>query len=606
MGALIEQTPTLQRKHIEDLSGVRCIDSATAQKLDYLLQSIRRDNDLKLVQTAMINRYATVIREVKDASGAIEKRVDKPDSLMDLALQKAILAGQYETIRLDLLNSIVGQSATLYTETTQTFTYNPGGKKVQQLVSDVRQEGGADASVVRWDAYACACKSALLYLGVAGGKLVETPIAPQYFRWAFAPTILEQRNTGGVTERTTLTDQLDEATCIGMELESTSRTKRWATWYGPSNWYPLGRYCIYEGQDWADVPDPRNRAAMQNALDYTVNGEMIRGATLDQMANPLSLWANLSGNPNIPTYPFAILYHDPLQDGLLPVSTSLYEICRELDLAASMILMAAVKGAKGARALKRDLTSKEIPDSDEGLLILGRGDDLINVGWSPTHAKAAQEVINEIARHTAEANHVAGWMVVADQTGEPPTGIALETMADDMSRFRDQRHRLNIPGQGRRFEIEKAMINAERGRASKARNGSEAIPPETKETWDPGRRVFPRDKAAVVDVWGKRIDRGEADLADMVQDMRRLKSREEAINFLDERAKEREKDPEKWARIDGLKPKAEQQGGFGGGTLAAQTKAGGFLKQRGKPDAGQQGKEQQPEEAKPGPAVVVR
>lgn len=579
MGSLFETPPKLQRRHIKDLSAAKCIDGDTAMKLSYLLQSVQRQKDLSLIQTAMINRYAQVVKEVSLASGATEKRIDTPDSVTDVALQKAILAGQYETIRLDLLNSIVSQSATLFTEPTQTFTYTPSNKKVQKLIEGVRAESGSEVSTILWDAYACACKSSLLYLSVAGAKLKETPVPVTAFRWAFAPTIREDIG-GMVTERATMTDELDEATAIGMQIESVGSTKRWAVWYGPSDMYPLGRYCIFEAREWHDVPDPTNPAAMKDCLDYTISGQMRTGASVSQMANPLSLWADRSKDWSIPTYPFAICYHDPLNPGLLPVSTSLYEICRELDLAASVVLMGAVKGSKPTRALKRGEMSEDIPDADEGLILLGRGDELLNVGWPPDHARKAQEVIEQMARHVAEANHVAGWMVVADQTGEPPTGIALETMADDMGRFREQRIALNrTPAQGRRFQIEKALINATRGRASKAGNGSEAIPPDTVEHWDPGKRIFPRDKATVVKTWVERIAAGEADLADMVQDLRRLKTREQALNFLDERAKEKEKDPEKWARIDGLKPKV-QAPKQPGGSLAAQSKAGAFMKRK--------------------------
>jgi hypothetical protein len=140
-------------------------------------------------------------------------------------------------------------------------------------------------------------------------------------------------------------------------------------------------------------------------------------------------------------------------------------------------------------------------------------------------------VINEFARHIAEAHEVPGWLVVADEMSQVPSGVALQIMTQPLTRNRNTRIALNRHSVERRFAIERLVINGA--------NGSPAIGYDVTETWDPGERSWPRDPEQVVRTWQARIQAGEADLADMVQDMRSIESREEAINWLEERQREK-------------------------------------------------------------------
>jgi hypothetical protein len=228
-----------------------------------------------------------------------------------------------------------------------------------------------------------------------------------------------------------------------------------------------------------------------------------------------------------------------MQSGLLPVSTTLYQVCAEIDLMGSMIISAAGKGARGAKAFKRG-TDTNVPDSaDEALVLVGRDQEIANIGWPASHAKDAMDVVNQFARHVAEAHQVPGFLVVADQTAEVPSGVALEMMMVPLTRNRLQRIALNRTSVARRYAIERAIVNGA--------VGTTAIPWEDVETWHPGQVTWPRDPMVSLAVWEKRIAMGEADLADVVQDMRSFASREEALTWLGEVNKER-------AKVDALKP----------------------------------------------------
>jgi len=98
--------------------------------------------------------------------------------------------------------------------------------------------------------------------------------------------------------------------------------------------------------------------------------------------------------------------------------------------------------------------------------------------------------------------------------------------------------------------------------------GTATIPTDEVETWHPGDRKWPTDPEMTLRVWEKRIQMKEADLADMVQDLRGLKTYEEAVNWIEERTAERAKSeilaPPKAPEIaTGAKPTLAQR--LGGG-----------------------------------------
>jgi hypothetical protein len=148
----------------------------------------------------------------------------------------------------------------------------------------------------------------------------------------------------------------------------------------------------------------------------------------------------------------------------------------------------------------------------------------------------------------AESYGVPGWLVANDQSGEVPSGVALEIMTLPLTRNRNARIALNKHGVARRFAIERAIINGA--------VGSTVIPWEERETWHAGERVWPRDPETVLRAWQTRITMGEADLGDVVMEMRSVKTHEEALNWLEERQAIRD-------ASDVLKPPAPAASPFG-------------------------------------------
>ncbi|MCP4674261.1 MAG: hypothetical protein GY854_01840 [Deltaproteobacteria bacterium] len=535
-----EATGFLIRQPVGDLNQLSFDrdDAAIANTISALW----KQNDTELIKAAMLDRYAQEIKtETDETTGATIATLDGGVELKtNEAMSKAINAGQFEITRMYLINGINRERATLFTEPDLSYTYDP--ETVEPIITEVREDSGAELGAIRWDSLADGIGSSILYFSVSGSKLLEDVVTPNQFWYAFADEIEENGE-----KRATNGGSLDEASLVVMQLASTSSKNRFAAWYGPSVDYPLGRHVIYEtSSSWYDIPDRSD-----GGLEYTIAGDYSEHATEDEVANPLSLAAMKGKSYGGPVYPFSILYGDPAPNQLLPTSTTLNEISTEVDLIASVILGSAGKGARGKEILKRE-SGGDIPaNTSEGLIVTSRGQDLTQGGWSPTHAAAAQSVIDAQIQRVCDAHSVPSALVVGD--GTYPSGVAFDRMMMPLVRYRNLRVEANRPSVRRRWEIEKALINAT--------TGKDTIPRDAKETWDPGARAFPVDQSEKIDNMTKRIAAGEADIIDMVQEMRHIDTVEAAVNFITERKELKDENPELFKKKE-PEPEAPPQGGL--------------------------------------------
>ena len=513
--SILNRTNPKRRHKVPDLS--KCSTGVDASKISQMARSLVGEGDIDLVRDAMIARYAQVVVAEKDMLGVETSALYRANSRvkLDYAAKEAILAGQQEIVRMYLYNSIVRQRATLFTEPSQRYEYE--NEATGETLGDIREDSGANIAAQRWDSYADGMGSCAMYVSDAGGRMSYSEIPPSKIWYGFAESILD-----GDKDRMTNTDDIDEATVVVIEIAPAGDKRRFTAWYGPGDEYEGGRHVVYCAENWYDIP----AVGSQGALDYSISGGgFVRAAT--DVANPLSLIAQSQSAQGEPTYPIVILYGDSMQSGLLPTTSSLYDVCAELDLMGSMVIGAAGSGARGMVTFNRG-TDTSIPDNvREGMVLMGRDQTIAQAGWPASHSKDAMSVINDFARHIAEAHNVPGWLVVADQSGEVPSGVALEIMTMPLTRNRQARIELNKHSVARRFGIERLVINGAVGTA--------AIPYEDRETWDAGKRTWPVDQEAALRTWQTRINMGESDLADVVMDLRAINTHEEALSWLEER-----------------------------------------------------------------------
>lgn len=485
-------------------------------------------NDRRRVLKKFIERYAYVLERIKTASGSEENIFRR---VKDAATEAAFLSGQHEVIRTMFFESCVRAQSTLFSESSY-YTYNINeGDSDEKLENDMTElrDSGCNIAQQRWDAMSCALQSSLLYIFVSGDKLKYKEVSPAAAWVVMGDSVID---SDGI--RPTDETDIDEAYAVVMCLDGAQAAdgvNKFAAWLGPSDRYPTGRHCVYEARNWHDLPlgfsdDPAfNR-------EYTVAGEYVSGYVSDeQCANPLSLWASKQRRYDMPTYPFAVCYGDKMSSGIVPVSTSLYEDSLEIDLAASTILGAAGRAARGTQVFQEsDGGSAELPPNTDGTIIASRGWTFLQAGWDAAHSERAMNVIKELSRQKAEARSVPGFLVAATGQQRPTSGREVIALSEPLQRNRRERIQLNKESVSRVFDITRAIVNAT--------NGKDVISPDVVETWHPGDRAFmidPMDKLLESE---KRI---ELNMSTLIEEARRIdgfRSSEEALNALAERKKQ--------------------------------------------------------------------
>ena len=471
--------------------------------------------DRALVLSAMVDRFARVLKRVEDGdTGTVNNVLVNFTTQIDGPARAAILAGQFEVARPQWYENIVGAQANLFSESGLRYEYD--NDKAGDTIAAVRLASGTALASQRWDTVACGVGSCPLFIEAVGSKITEREVRPTALWVIFADAITEDGK-----ERATDPMNIDEASVVIMELTG---AEQYAAWFGPSELYPVGRHVMFTAKKFSDIPPPDSK----DGREYTTSGEYKSGYVgADELANPLTLWGDYSKSAP-PVYPFSILYGSPQSTGLLPVSTSLFEQCLEYDLTASLILGATGRGAVGAQVLtnpKGDADPSDIPENvREGKVIMGRGRELNFAGWSPTHAAAAFETLKGLARATAEAASVPGGMAIRDDTAKQESGYHYRLQLSKLFDYRKARISANTSPVMRRWEIEKALINATVGKRT--------IPDDTVETWNPGEYDVISDPTEEMADWEARIKAGEASILDVVMSRRGFSNPADALAWM--------------------------------------------------------------------------
>ena len=495
--------------------------------------------DRALVLDAMVERFARVLNRVKDGdTGTTNTVLANFVRDTDGAAQAAIMAGQFEVARTQWYENIVTESSNLFGQSSNGFEYSI--PTASEVIEPIREASGSALSAQRWDMVSNGVKSCPLYIEMKGTRLVETEVRPNALWIIFADSITENGKN-----RATDTMGLDEASCVIMQLAGHDQ---YAAWWGPSEDYPNGRHCVFTAKKFSDVPEPEDK----DGREFTIQGEYSEMTVgVEMLANPLTLWS-IDSDVAPPVYPFSILYGSDRSTGILPVSTSLYEQCLEYDLTASLILGASGRGARGARVLSQtgDADPGDVSDNmGEGDVLLGRNKELNFAGWSPTHAAAAYETLKNLARATAEANSVPGDMAVRGDQSTIESGYHYRLKLDKLIDHRTKRISMNRASVKRRWEIEKALINA----TTYTKKSDYTIPGNTDEMWKPGDYdilTSPEEERAELE-W--QLKNGIASSIDLVMSRRGYKTAAQAIEWMTAQKELRETNAEV---LDYFKPSA--------------------------------------------------
>jgi hypothetical protein len=524
--SILNPEPTrLIRTPIDKLSEAAVPVSAT--EIGNIKKILSKNGDMALVRDATIDRYAqAIVKSTNPETGAETTSFTKAKNA---GLAAAFEGGMYEIIRAFAFEMYTEPSATLFSESGLRYEYD-GDDQLQQDMSDIRDRGSANIAEQSADLYSVGCGSSLLYLATESQNISYTDVTIDEVKVAFADEIIEESEDG--PRRPVNDTSIDEATVVVRALSGTQGTQsRWAAWFGESLDYPRGRMCIYWANEWHNIPP-----APEAELEFVPERGFVRDAMPEEIANPFTWWRQEKGDERTPEYPFVVFLGDPAGRGTLLPSTgvSLYETSLEFDIASGVVLKGAVEGALGKRVLSKSATGNNIiPDSlGDVNVILNPGQTYANIGWGANNARDAQETILNQIKIVADAHHVPSFLIATDYT-QFPSGVALRQAMQKMERYRQKRINLNRSAVSRRFQIERALVNMSEGDVS--------ISSDVNETWIPGKLAIPEDPKEVVEVAKQRMDLKVDDMADTMQTLHDLETREQAFNFMEQRKEDQER-----------------------------------------------------------------
>ena len=402
-------------------------------------------DDRSAIQRKMAARYATsVIRGEDSDTGEIRYHVTKTKA----AQAAAIAAGLYEVVCRGTTRKITRATATLVQNSEITFQRDGAeDDEFSEMMRRERRRGGFSLAMARLDDMSVVCGSAALLVQVMGSRLSYQPLTAAQVWIVYGSDIAE-----GDEIRPVDRSRIDEASCVVIETAPGS----FAGFWGRSDQYPRGRYARWDGESdsWKSAPAP-GAAGCWDWMDA------------DDIANPLTLWQEETGDYSIPEYPLIAWYGmtSPISE-VLPVSDSLYEASLEIDLTASRISMAANKGARGAWFLTQEAGASPVQPSsfDEGVKALEPGQGAIVLTVPSSNVEVAASTNDRNARYLADEYGVPSYMISgADTTYQIPSGVALQEIQKPLQRTLESRYEANEASMERLFRVECGLIGMETG-----------------------------------------------------------------------------------------------------------------------------------------------
>jgi hypothetical protein len=187
----------------------------------------------------------------------------------------------------------------------------------------------------------------------------------------------------------------------------------------------------------------------------------------DEIANPLTVQQDESGDPTQPEIPVAIWRgsSNGIGSELMPVDSALYEQAKEIDLGMSRIMNAGLKADRGSWVVERAQGAPPLRSQpmDEGINALEPDQSLSVVSVPSSNVAEGREVVEAAAQYVASANGVPSYEVSVGTKQQIPSGVALLEMAKPANNLRQTRWTINRDNMDRIFEIEKALASMENG-----------------------------------------------------------------------------------------------------------------------------------------------
>lgn len=463
----------------QSLIDVRALSLETQTSVvDDALAYFGRQNDHDAVLDKLEDRFGYGVR--KDEEGGFETYARE-------GIIFKIQQGEYETLTGGIGPRIVSATANLFTQKTQAWDWVKGedsegnpipADDVAEKIQQLRHDGGFFNEIIKADTISCSVESGPMLTSWQGGGLRYNAFSPACLYAIFQDEILDDGEPRGVD----YTD-IEDATVVIIQLArstdgriANASDNAYMAFFGRSDQYPYGRFVQYVANNYYDIPE----VGEYGAVDYPGPGPKGEGNPLSILATQVSRY--------VPEYPVIILNGGITitDDTLVPVTTSLWENCVELDVGLSRLLKDVLNAARGKDVVTSD-SGEPLPVSLEAFVSLHNTQSLQVLGRDASHSQVALEVLKDMSRSIAEGYNVPGYQVFQSSDTFPEAGVALHIRTRPLIDFREKRIKKNEVMIARQFEIERSL--------HEFHSGEPAIPDDVKQVWGPGRYIVPESEA---------------------------------------------------------------------------------------------------------------
>jgi hypothetical protein len=512
---------TLIRQAITDLNDLTRISDQ--EIVDDMVNYFRRQTDKTTIRTAIKNRYGYGVKKVEDG-------VDSGTTIETYAREgfsEQVDTGMIESLSSGFGPKVVNALATLFTEKTQKYTYQHDTvedlEDVEALLNEHREYGGYNATLTGADKLAVQAGSSAVFISFTRDHLYYQKFSP-------ADIAVYYSESGYITENgiERLVDQsiLEDASAVRIRLSQIdSATWNYLCIFGRSDIYPLGRYVQYTADSTGgNIPDIGD----EGVIDWYPEGSA-------EVANPLSWYANQNPDePDLPEYPIAVLLGGTTESGdAMPISTSLYEDCVEIDMSSSHLLSASQEAASGTLVIQRDATGRSapLPVQLTGKIALPPGMTISRIDSESSASVDGVKVLKDLQVQVAAGYGVPDYMAVADdEMYDASSGIALAIKTRPLEQARQDRIELNKPFMEKTFQIEKTLISLYVPNESDATISQLQ---ECEQTWDAGEFKLPENKKEKTDRNTALLNAGGIDIIEFIRRENDFVMDEDAIDFYD-------------------------------------------------------------------------
>jgi len=472
------------------------------------------------------NDKSTIKDSIKDRYGVGIKKSDDPTSSAPLetytreGFDEQVDAGLIEALSGGFGPKIYGALATLFTERGQKYTLThettEDVEAAEELLNEHRTNGGYNATMAAADKLSIQVGSSAVFMSFARDSVQYQKFSPADVTVYYNEYITEDDERRLVNQ----TD-LEDCTAIRIRLSQVdAKTWNYLAIFGRSEIYPQGRYVQYQADSTGGEVPP---VGSPDAIDWTPENST-------DVGNPLSVYANENEDEgNLPEYPLAIIKSGTTESGdAMPVSTSLYTDCLEIDVATSHLLSTSQDSASGTLVIERNAQGRNhpLPRSLTGKVVLDDGQEAKRVDSDSTASIDGVQVMKDLMVQIASGYGVPDYMAVSeDHMLEAASGVSLAIKTRPLVMARNDRVELNKPVVGKIFTVEKALIELH----AEGNDSDVSLLKECTQTWDAGELKLPENKKEKTERNIALKDAGGIDTIEFIRRENDLLTDEEAI-----------------------------------------------------------------------------